>query len=136
MPNFRSDQFDISVTVDGTPVDGGWNTMAGFDANSGDLKAREPDGKHVALGGPQSIDDGTVARNYDPARDDFHGWTAKRGAASIQIKARARDAARNPYGPPIVYDGILQSVTLSDIDRDGDEVRMVTLGVSANADVG
>jgi hypothetical protein len=135
MPDFRNDQATIEATIDGAPS-GAWTALSGFDGGSGDLKSRQPDGTETPLGGPPTSEDGTISRPYDPVRDPYHRWYNRRGNMPAIVTTRVHDADRRPYGPPVVYTGIVTGVALSPRDPDGNEVRTITLTVSIGTNAG
>lgn len=130
----------VSVTYRGETRDlGVFNSWEGGAATSEDTKSRRG-GTRVqrALGGPRSIENVTVERDYDLARDhnNIHWLYNATGAAHVVLQKFFTDDNDQPYGRPMVYTGILINSTAPGHDIDSADVSALSLEVSCDGQIG
>lgn len=95
-------------------------------------------GVQVAIGGPVTIEDVTISRDYDLARDNRHAhWLSKAvGRARVVATKHYLDADGDGYGSPIVITGVLIGYNEPNSDSDSSDVAMYELVINPDGDVG
>lgn len=134
----RSDQYAVSVSIDGTPL-GVFDTFGGGAVDSQETKYRPGAmSTEVSLGGTRTVGNVTVGRLYDLARDhDLVRWLMGRaGRGRATITKQPLDTDRNPFGRPLVYTGKLKTVTPPDHDSNDSNPSVWTMEISTEGDVG
>lgn len=129
----RSDQYDISVTVDDRDL-GTFDKMSGGDVDSEETKykpgAMAP---QISLGGSVTVSNITVQRLYrldrDPPQIPFLKGRVGRG--QVVIKKQSLDVDGNPYGTPITYQGKLKMLNLPDADSESSAAAMLQMEISS-----
>lgn len=119
----RANTWANTVTVDGVPL-GVWDTLEGGEVDSEETRYR-PGGMapQVSLGGTATVGALTLGRLLSRGRD----WDLLRRLMNRAGKARATvhrqplDSDGNPWGRPMVYRGVLKTVTPPDTDSDSDD---------------
>jgi hypothetical protein len=138
----REDQAYVtaSVTWRGETRDlGVFNSFDGGEATSDDTKVRRGGTRtQKALGGPRSIGNVTIARDYDLARDhnNIHWLYAATGSARVVLQDFFTDDNDAPYGRPVIYTGVLIRSSKPGYDIDSADVAKLELEVSCDGDVG
>lgn len=133
----RQDQFLVTVVIDGNKL-GTFDKMTGGGTSAQDTKFR-PGGtdREEGLGGPKSVDNVTVERGFDPARD----WAltkslrAKVGIARGSVTKQPLDRQGVPFGDPEVFTGTLLKVTTPDYDSTSTSAAMLSIEISCDGDV-
>jgi hypothetical protein len=130
----------VSVTYRGETRDlGVFNTFDGGEATSDDTKVRRGGTRtQTALGGPKSIGNVTVGRDYDLARDhnNIHWLYGAVGAARVNCQKFFTDDNDAPYGRPLIYTGVLIRSTAPGHDVDSSDVANLELEVSCDGNIG
>ena len=133
----RQDEFLCTVTVEGEKL-GVWDKHDGGASTAQDAKYRPGGlGSEVSRGGPKSVDNVTVGREYDPSRDhvlsrrlgDMAGWA--RGTIALQ----PLDRNKVPFGDPFVRNGTLIKVTPPNYDSNASGIAMFELEFSCDGKV-
>lgn len=130
----------VSVTYRGETRDlGVFNTFDGGEASSEDTKIRRGGTRvQTALGGPRSIGNVTVGRDYDLARDheNIHWLYNSVGAARVTAQYFFTDDNDAAYGRPMIYTGVLIGSTKPGHDIDSADVANLELEISCDGTVG
>lgn len=136
----RQSNITVSVTFKNETKDlGTWDTWEGMGVTAENTKHRRGNmGQQVAIGGPKTIEDLTVGRDYDLARDNQNAhWLAGAvGQATAVATKKYLDANGDAYGKPIVITGILIGYNEPGSDSDSADIAMVELVINPNGDVG
>lgn len=136
----RNHEITVSVTYRGETRDlGVFDTWEGAGVTADNTKHRRGGmGPQVAVGGPVTIEDLTVTRDYDLDRDHQHAhWlSAAVGRARVSAHKTFLDGDGLAFGPPIVITGILIGYTQPDGDSDSSDVAMVGLVINPDGAVG
>ena len=95
-------------------------------------------GPQVAVGGPKTIEDVTVGRDYDVARDHQHAhWLSSVvGRARVTASKIWLDEDDIAFGRPLVITGVLIGYTNPEADSDSGDIAMVTITINPDGDVG
>jgi len=133
----RQDEFLCTVTVDGEKIgvfdkhDGGASTAADTKYRPGGL------GAEVSRGGPKSVDNVTVSREYDPPRDHdlVHRLLPKAGWARGTVSLQPVDRNKVPFGDPFVRTATLLKVTPPNYDSTASGIAMVELEFSCDGEI-
>jgi hypothetical protein len=137
MTLIRTDQFKVTVTVDGVNL-GTWDKFSGGEADSDETKYR-PGGmaNQVSLGGTTTVGNVTVSKAYDPVVDGARiaSLLAARGLKDASVALQPLDNNKAPYGNPIVYSGKLKAVTTPEHDSEGSGAAMISLEISTDGDI-
>lgn len=129
----RTDQTLVTVIIDypGLGNLGIFEDRTGGKGESESVKHREGGmGPELSYGGPQSTDNVTVARRFDPIRDGniAHALMAARGRANMHVVEMLLDTYGNPWNVgPMSWNGKLKSVELGDANANSTAIRMLTL---------
>lgn len=149
----RQDQYNVTVSVtrhvngaDETRNLGTFDKMGGGNADSEETKYRPGNmAEEVTLGGSRTVENVTVERLYDLARDAApvnNGQSNLRwlmngvGAALVVITKQSLDVNKNPFGNPLVYRGTLKAVTPPDVDSESTDAAMWSMEVTTTGSVG
>lgn len=135
----RSDQWSNTVTIGGRPL-GIWDTLSGGGVTAEETKHR-PGGMQpeVSLGGPESVEELGVSKLLTRAEYDFLSGLIRRrriGREQAVVNRQPLDIDGNPWGQPLTYRGVLQSVTLGDTDSNSSDAQMCELTISVGGGVG
>lgn len=127
-----------TVSIDGTPL-GVWDTLSGGDVGSEETKYK-PGGMQpeVSLGGTTSVENVTLGRLMSREDWDFmHRLMSSRvGKAPCTVARQPLDVDGNPFGRPMVYQGVLQNVTPGDSDSNSSDAQVWEITVSTEGSIG
>lgn len=129
----RQDQTYVSVTIDwpGLGNLGVWENRTGGKGDSDSTKHREGGmGPQLAYGGPQTIDNASVERRFDPLRDGsiLKALYAARGRARMTIVEVLLDEHAQPWAVgPNSWSGKLKSVDSGEANANSNDIRMISL---------
>jgi len=136
----RQNRITVNVTFLGeTRSLGTWDTWSGGGVTADNTKHRRGGmGPQVAVGGPKTIDDVTISRDYDLQRDNpnAHWLSSAVGRAWVTAKKQYLDMDGYDFGDPIVITGVLIGYNEPESDSDSSDVAMVELVINPNGDVG
>lgn len=139
MPGQRQDNFRVSLRVDGDEF-GVFDSFSGGETDSDDPKHRAGGmGPEEALGGPPSVGNVTIARNYRKDRGDqtvVRRLRSKVGRGQAVIRKQSLDADAHPFGEPDVYRGILKRVSPPEHDSNSADPALLELEFSLDQEVG
>ena len=95
-------------------------------------------GMQVAIGGPVTIEDLTISRDYDLTRDNpVHHWLAGAvGRARVHASKQWLDADGVEFGKAVVINGILIGFNDPAGDSDSGDVAMFELVINPDGAVG
>lgn len=133
----RQDQFNVTVGVSygGVTRDlGTFDKMEGFEVTSESTKFFPGGlGQQLSLGGRASVEDGTVSRLFDLARDQpIEGWLINGvGKAEVVITKQSLTIDGLASGKPLVYRGKLQTYTPVEPDSESTDAALFELEVSS-----
>lgn len=129
----RLDQYDITVSLDGQPL-GIFDKMTGGDIDSEEVKykpgAMQP---QISLGGSVTVNNVTVERLFRQDRDLPLVPTIKArvGKGRVVVTKQSLDVDGNPFGSPLVYQGILKHLTFPEPDSESNAAALIQLEVSS-----
>lgn len=132
MPAIREDQFQVTMTLDGRGT-GVWDVVDGGDVGSESTKYRPGGlGGEVSLGGPQTSENITLRRAFDPVRDGalYSTLRARRGKGSVVVTQQPLDRDGNATGSPIVDSGTVERVGRPQHDSNANGVAMIEVEIS------
>jgi hypothetical protein len=136
----RQNQITVSVTYKGVTKNlGVWDTWDGAGVTADNTKHRRGGmGQQVAVGGPATIDDLTIGRDYDLKRDNpnAHFLANSVGGAQVVAKKTYLDANGFAFGDPIVITGVLIGYTEPPGDSDSGDISMVEIVINPDGVVG
>ena len=137
MAGTRQDQYSVTVIIDGVNT-GIWDKMSGGEMDSEEVKYR-PGGmaEQISLGGSRQIGNVTVSRLYDLDRDHptIKTWMNRAGKAQVSVSKQTLVSDGNAYGAPLVYNGVLKTVTPPEHDSESSDAAMVELEISTSGAV-
>jgi len=132
MTGSRQDQSAVTVSID--EVDYGiWDKKDGGEVDSEESKYKPGGmGKPVSLGGSQETGNVTVSRLYDLERDhpEIVTLMSKAGKGRMVVKDQPLDPDGNPFGDPVVWRGIVKTVTPPERDSESSDPAMVEIEMS------
>lgn len=130
----RSDQFSVSLTVDGVDY-GIWEKFDGGETSSQETKhfpgGMEPE---ISLGGQVSVGNITLDRLYDLDRDhaSLPQLRSRVGKGDCKVVKQPLDADGNTYGQPDVYVGKLLTCTPPPVDANATgQAALITVIISS-----
>lgn len=134
MPYIREDQADIRVSVDGVAYGDSWKSVEGGNLEADDSKTRPGGmGREVALGGPASRDDVTVATQLTDVVLGWHkGFESKVGNGRVKVAYTFLGANRLRIGPTHTVTGVLKAANLPDFDSESSDPGMYEIIVSSD----
>lgn len=136
----RQNEITVDVTYRGELRKFGiFDTWEGGNVTADNTKHRRGGmGKQVAIGGPVTIEDVTISRDYDLTRDNPNAiWLSGAvGRAAVVATKRYLDADGNRFGTAIVITGVLIGYNEPNSDSDSGDVAMFELVVNPDGDVG
>jgi hypothetical protein len=118
---------------------GVFDTWEGGNVTADNTKHRRGGmGEQVAIGGPVTIEDVTVSRDFDLARDLEHGrWLAGIvGKARVTATKQYLDSDGEGFGKPTVIAGILIGYNAPNSDSDSGDVAMYEIVINPDGAVG
>lgn len=134
----RQNTWANTVTVDGKSL-GVWDTLEGGEIDSEESRYR-PGGMapQVSLGGVPTTGNVTLGRLLERGRD----WDLMRriaatrvGKAAVTVHRQPLDRDGNPWGRPMIYRGVLKTVTPPDTDSDSDDAAVWQIVVTPEGSV-
>jgi hypothetical protein len=95
-------------------------------------------GIQVAVAGVPTIEDVTVSRDYDLARDNpmAHVLSNAVGRARVVATKTYLDSDGNPYGDPIIIRGVLVGYNEPNSDSDAADFAMFEIVINPDGNVG
>lgn len=137
----REDQAYVTFTVTyrGETRDlGVFTSLDGGDATSDNTKVRRGGTRtRKALGGAKDIEDLTIGRDYDLARDhnQIHWVFGGVGAARFVASWWPTDDNDAPYGRPIIYRGVITGCTRPPHDLESSDVARWEMTLSCDGEI-
>lgn len=129
----RLDQYEISVSIDGTPIPEPWDKMSGGNIDSSETKYK-PGGMvpQISLGGSVEVSNVTVERLYVLSRDHALVPTLKAavGKGVVVVTKQPLDVNGVKFGAPIVYSGKFKQLTLPEPDSESTNAATMQIEVS------
>jgi hypothetical protein len=136
----RSTEIRVSVRYRDDVRDLGiFDTWEGGNVSADNTKHRRGGmGPQVAVGGPKTIEDITITRDYDVIRDhpDAHWLSSVVGRARVTASKSWLDENDRAYGRPIVITGVLIGYNNPASDSDSGDIAMVSLVINPDGEVG
>jgi hypothetical protein len=136
----RQHHIAVSVTYRGETKDLGiFDTWEGAGVTADNTKHRRGAmGPQVAIGGPVTIEDLTVSRDYDLTRDNpnAHWLAGAVGRAQVTVTKTYKDADGINFGRPVVVNGILIGYNEPAGDSDSGDVAMFELVINPDGAIG
>lgn len=138
----RVDQAYVVLTVSyrGETRDlGVWNGWDGGDASADGSKVRRGGTRNRrALGGAKDVENVTLTRDYDLARDhvNAHWLYQATGSARGVLKKFFLDDFDRPFGRPMVFTGVLVGTGVPGLDMESSDPGEISLEFSMDSDVG
>ena len=136
----RNNEIKVDVTYRGeTRKLGVFDTWEGANVTAENTKHRRGGmGPQVAIGGPVTIEDLTISRDYDLTRDhkDAHWLSTVVGRGRVVAKKQYLDEDGMSFGDPIVITGILIGYNQPNSDSDSGDIAMFELVVNPDGAVG
>jgi hypothetical protein len=136
----RQNKITVVVKFQGATHDLGiFDTWEGANVTADNTKHRRGGmGPQVAIGGPVTIEDLTISRDYDLARDNpnAHWLSDAVGRASVVATKQYLDSEAVAFGDPIIITGVLIGYNEPNSDSDSGDVAMFELVVNPNGAVG
>lgn len=142
----RQDQYSVSVVATRTILGAAerrdlkvWDKMSGGVADSEESKYR-PGGmaEQISLGGYRTIENVTVEKLFAYATDNSNmRWLMNGvGSAYVEVTKVFLDVNKNPMGDPLVYKGILKSVTPPEHDSESTDAATWSIEVTTEGTIG
>jgi hypothetical protein len=135
----RNHEITVSVSHATETRDlGVFDTWEGANVTAENTKHRRGGmGPQIAVGGPVTVEDLTISRDYDLSRDHQHAhWLSdKVGRARVTAKKTFLDEHGVAFGPPIIITGILIGYNQPAGDSDSSDVAMVELVINPDGAV-
>jgi hypothetical protein len=143
----RQNRITVSVTYLGETRDlGVFDTWEGAHVTADNTKHRRGAmGTQVAIGGPVTIDDLTVTRDFDLARDNVgskgrkgngHWLSSAVGRGKVVATKHYLDSDGDGFGTPVVITGVLIGYNEPNSDSDSSDVAMMELVINPDGEVG
>lgn len=124
-----------SVAYGGAARDlGTFDKLDGFEVDSEESKFWPGGlGQQLSLGGRRTVNNGTISRLYDLARDHgLMGWLmGGAGKADVTVVKTSLDVDGNAFGRPLVYRGKLKAITPPGHDSESSDAAMWEMEVSS-----
>ena len=134
----RSDQYRVTLWIDDQLI-GIFDDKDGGGLDSQELKYRPGGGQtQVSLGGPTMVDNITLTRGFDRARDaGLRKWMFTRvGKGRAVSSVQPLDIDNHPEGDPDVYQGVFKKFTPSKVQSDANTVDTYDIEVSTDGTIG
>lgn len=136
----RQNDINVTVTFNKRTVDlGTFDTWEGANVTADNTKHRRGAmGQQVAIGGPVTIEDLTVSRDYDLARDIPNRQFLSSGVGKARVTAKKTylDSDGHAFGRPFVINGVLIGYNEPNGDSDSGDVAMFELVINPDGVVG
>jgi hypothetical protein len=131
-----SRHYVTTVSVNGVSL-GEFEAMSGGSVAAESPKHTVGGSRRVAMGGPRETDDVTVSRSfyYDRDHDLARQLLALAGEAEVVINRAPLDRDGRPFGRPLVYTGVLSTVTYPEQDAESSDLSRLELTVTVDGDV-
>ena len=130
--------YNVTVTIDGSII-GTFDNMTGGEIDSESSKHRSGGmGAQKVYGGPKMVGDVTVTRVFDRERDApelFHRLARLVGKGRCTVSKQPLDADGNANYPPIVYRGVLKTLTPGEVNSNSADVDTYDLVVTTEGDI-
>lgn len=128
----RVDQYNITVSISSTPL-GTFDKLTGGEIDSEETKYK-PGGmaQQISLGGSRTVNNVTVSRLFRLDRDLALVPRLKSavGKESVKVSKQSLDRDGNPYGTPLVYEGVLKQITFPEPDSESSAAAILALEIS------
>jgi hypothetical protein len=126
----RKDTYVVTVIVDGITLLEPFDKMTGGDLDSDEFKYY-PGGmvQPISLGGKVNPSNVVVSRLYRLNRDHTNLQRLLNGVGKVTMRVLRQplDIDANPYGSPIVWNGILKRVTVPEVDSESSDPGLLEL---------
>lgn len=136
----RQNEINVTVTFKGEKRDlGVFDTWEGANVTADNTKHRRGGmGPQIAIGGPVTIEDLTISRDYDLTRDNpHHHWLAGAVGRGIVVATKQwLDSDGVKFGKPVVITGVLIGFNDPEGDSDSGDVSMFELVVNPDGAIG
>lgn len=131
----RQDQARVTLTVDGRALPFVFSRREGGTVSSEESKSY-PGGMaaQVAVGGPRTIENVTLAAQFVPQRDHDHiRWLQSRvGKGECTVSEQLLDVDGRAFGRPDTWTGVLMSTSTGTYDASSSEPRELELEISTD----
>ena len=130
----RENLFLVHLEVDGTDL-GLWDSWAGGDKDTNSVKYRSGgQATEESLGGPNTYTDLTIGRNYRLSRDNpVIGFLLdKTGTGACSVQKQPLDRSYQPYGNPIIGNGMLKTFTDPKVDSNSNNAAIIQVVIELN----
>jgi hypothetical protein len=135
----RTDQYDVTATVEGMGALGTFDKFTGGEVDSDEQKYR-PGGMAdpVSLGGAKTMANVVISRNYVLERDhgNIHKLLSIVGMAWIWVVKQPLDIHKVPYGRPLIYQGKIKMVKPPEHDSTASDPAMLEIEFVPTGTVG
>lgn len=138
----RQNRVIVTVRYNGKTENFGgqpFDTWEGANVTADNTKHRRGGmGAQVAVGGPSTIEDLTLSRDYDLLRDHaIAQWMSSAvGKGRVSASKQYLDSDGVNFGKPIVITGVLVGYNQPNADSDSGDVAMVELVINPDGAVG
>jgi hypothetical protein len=125
----RADQFNVTAVIDGKNL-GTFDKLSGGEVDSEETRYRPGGlGKPISLGGAITVNNVTISRLFDLAREQaiIHWLISRVGKGHITINKQPLDVDGNVFGRPLVYTGKLKQVTPPEHDSESSDAALLEL---------
>jgi hypothetical protein len=125
----RADQFNVTAVIDGKNL-GTFDKLSGGEVDSEETRYRPGGlGKPISLGGAITVNNVTISRLFDLAREQaiIHWLISRAGKGKMTINKQPLDVDGNVYGRPLVYTGKLKQVTPPEHDSESSDAALLEL---------
>lgn len=133
----REDTYEVTLSMNNKDY-GIWDKFAGGGITSAELKFR-PGGMRPAksLGGAKSVENVTMSILYEEGVHDFLPELEDAvGSGQCVVTKQLLTTRGAPIGSPLVYTGVLQTVTPPDHDSESEDAGMLEIEISTDGSVG
>lgn len=135
----RVDQIRTTAILDGQPL-GEFAVRSGGQVTSEETKFRPAAmSAQVSIGGPQTVDNVTISRHFDPLRDGaiLRTARARAGRGRMTISDQPLDTDGNVFGVPVgVWTGTLMRVAGPEPDANSSDPAMLEIEITPDGTVG
>lgn len=137
IPNYRSDQARIQVSVGGIPIDNvPWDSFSGGDNVATDVNYNPAGGQSINMGGIARRSDITVDRIWSDTLINAYGLLDQGvGVVPVSVSVTTTDANYQATGRTTTYTGILKGATRPAYDSSTSTEARLQLVIGVNGSI-